>query len=177
MADDKLFADNPFAIEWYNAAKALETNRVPKEEAVRTDQAMTIDPVNAHLRVAVYNRSATPDGNHLVDYREMIEANPNWKYVGEYSDIGYSGSKTDDRPAFNKMIADIMAGKIDLVIMPSMDRIARNMNICLDFLRRLKEHEPSVNVFFEKQGICSLDLFDATYVAKQIDKLLESDET
>ena len=73
------------------------------------------------LRVAAYCRVSTDDIDQLVsielqknNYRDMICANPKWKYVGTYVDDGFSGTNTDHRPAFKLMMKDAMAGKIDI---------------------------------------------------------------
>ena len=53
------------------------------------------------------------------------------------------------------MIADCEAGKIDLIITKSISRFARNTQDCLHYTRRLKTL--GVGVFFEKEGISTLD--------------------
>ena len=56
------------------------------------------------LRVAAYCRVSTDDIDQLLsielqknNYRDMIKANPKWKYVGTYVDDGFSGTNTDHR--------------------------------------------------------------------------------
>ena len=73
------------------------------------------------LRVAAYCRVSTDDIDQLIsiemqknNYRDMIKANPKWKYVGTYVDDGFSGTNTDHRPAFKLMMRDAMAGKIEI---------------------------------------------------------------
>ena len=53
------------------------------------------------------------------------------------------------------MIADALAGKIDLIITKSVSRFARNTVDSLTTIRLLKEH--GVEVYFEEQNICTLD--------------------
>ena len=72
------------------------------------------------LRVAAYCRVSTDDIDQLLSielqknaYRDMIKANPKWKYVGTYVDDGFSGTNTEHRPAFQLMMKDAMAGKIE----------------------------------------------------------------
>lgn len=74
------------------------------------------------LRVAAYCRVSTDDIDQLVsielqknNYRDMIKANPKWKYVGTYVDDGFSGTNTEHRPAFQLMMKDAMAGRIDMI--------------------------------------------------------------
>ena len=73
----------------------------------------------------------------------MIRANPKWKYAGTYVDDGFSGTNTEHRSAFNLMMKDAMAGKIDMIITKSASRFARNLLDCISWVRRLKENEPS----------------------------------
>ena len=75
------------------------------------------------LRVAAYCRVSTDDIDQVIsielqknNYRDMIKANPKWKYVGTYVDDGFSGTNTDHRPAFKLMMRDAMAGKIDMIM-------------------------------------------------------------
>ena len=81
------------------------------------------------LRVAAYCRVSTDDIDQVIsielqknNYRDMIRANPKWKYAGTYVDDGFSGTNTEHRPAFNLMMKDAMAGKIDMIITKSVSR-------------------------------------------------------
>ena len=48
------------------------------------------------------------------DYSSLIQQNPAWEYAGVYADDGITGTKTNDRTEFNRMIADCEAGKIEI---------------------------------------------------------------
>ena len=48
-----------------------------------------------------------------------------WQVGEEYVDAGYS-ARTDNRPAFKRMIADAKQGKFDAVMVLRGDRFARN---------------------------------------------------
>ena len=74
------------------------------------------------LRVAAYCRVSTDDIDQVIsielqknNYRDMIKANPKWRYVGTYVDDGSSGTNTDHRPVFKLMMKDAMAGKIEIL--------------------------------------------------------------
>ena len=116
------------------------------------------------LRVAAYCRVSTDDIDQLVSiemqknaYRDMIKANPKWKHVGTYVDDGFSGTNTEHRPAFQLMMKDAMAGKIDMIITKSVSRFARNLLDCIGWVRRLKEFDPPIQVFFEQEHLNTLD--------------------
>jgi len=54
-----------------------------------------------------------------------------------YSDDGFNGNNLD-RPAFAEMQVDMAAGKIDTIIVSSVDRIARDYFIIEDWLNQLE---------------------------------------
>jgi DNA invertase Pin-like site-specific DNA recombinase len=85
----------------------------------------------------------------------MIKANAEWEFVGIYTDEGISGTSTNRREGFNRMIEDALAGKIDLIVTKSVSRFARNTVDSLSTIRKLKEHK--VEVSFEKEGIRTFD--------------------
>ena len=97
------------------------------------------------LRVAAYCRVSTDDIDQAIsitmqrkNYSEMIKANPAWKYVGSYVDDGFSGTNTDHRMGFQQMMADAMAGKIDMIITKSVSRFSRNIADCILWIDKLK---------------------------------------
>lgn len=72
-----------------------------------------------------------------------------------YTDEGITGTNTKKRDGFNRMIADALAGKIDLIITKSISRFARNTVDTLTAVRQLKDK--NVEVFFEKENIYTMD--------------------
>lgn len=88
-------------------------------------------------------------------YTDYISAKPDWDFVQVYADKGITGTSTKHREHFNEMIADALAGKIDLIITKSVSRFARNTVDSLTTIRLLKEH--GVEVYFEEQNIHTLD--------------------
>ncbi len=63
-----------------------------------------------------------------------------------YIDEGISGTNTKKREGFNRMVADALAGKIDLILTKSISRFARNTVDTLTTVRKLKEK--NVEVYF-----------------------------
>ncbi len=133
-----------------NVRKIAATNATAQEDRI--------------LRVAAYCRVSTDDIDQLVsielqknNYRDMIKANPKWKYVGTYVDDGFSGTNTEHRPAFQLMMKDAMVGKIDMIITKSVSRFARNLLDCIGWVRKLKERDPPIQVFFEQEHLNTLD--------------------
>lgn len=75
--------------------------------------------------------------------------------MGVYTDEGISATNTKKREGFNRMIADALDGKIDLIVTKSVSRFARNTVDSLTAVRKLKEH--GTEVYFEKEGIYTFD--------------------
>ena len=113
-------------------------------------------------RVAAYARVSTDNEEQLTSYNaqvsfytNLIKSNPDWEFVGVYTDEGISGTNTKKRKGFNEMIRDALNGKIDLIITKSVSRFARNTVDSLVTIRQLKEK--GVEVYFEKENIHTLD--------------------
>ena len=70
--------------------------------------------------------------------------------IDEYIDRALSG-KTDNRPAFQKLISDSEKGKFDIVIMYTLDRFARNRYDSAVYKAKLKKN--GVKVLYAKQEI------------------------
>lgn len=111
-------------------------------------------------RVCAYVRVSTDSleqedslDNQSAYFADYIRSNPAWEFAGIYADQGISGFK-ENRPQFQKMIADARAGKIDLIIVKSVSRFARNTETVLKFSRELKSI--GVGIFFELQNINTL---------------------
>ncbi len=112
------------------------------------------------LRVAAYCRVSTDDLDQAIsialqikEYKQKIKSNPNWKYVGTYVDDGFSGTNTEHREGFKKLMADAMDGKIDLIITKAVSRFARNLMDCIVWVEALQNHDPPVRVFFEQENL------------------------
>ncbi|MBQ1492140.1 MAG: recombinase family protein, partial [Blautia sp.] len=122
------------------------------------------DDPSRKLRVAGYARVSTDDEEQVLSIElqkdeipEKIKENPNWVYVGQYVDEGRSGTNTEKRPAFNMMIEDCMAGKIDMIYTKSVSRFARNLRDCIEYVNKLKMHDPPIGIFFEAEHFGTLD--------------------
>jgi site-specific DNA recombinase len=90
------------------------------------------------LRCAVYTRVSTDSGleqdfNSLDNQREASEAyiksqaHEGWKLVRErYDDGGFSGGSME-RPALRKLLDDVRARKIDVIVVYKVDRLTRSL--------------------------------------------------
>lgn len=114
------------------------------------------------LRVAAYCRVSTDQEeqlnsfeNQVSYYTAYINGKPEYEMAGIYADEGISGTSTRKRTDFNRMISDCEKGKIDLIIVKSISRFARNTQDCLSYSRKLKNM--GIGVFFEKENINTMD--------------------
>lgn len=112
------------------------------------------------LRVAAYCRvSAGNDATahslsaQVSHYSQHIQNHAGWEYAGVFADEAYTGTK-DDRPAFQMMLAECRAGRIDRILTKSISRFARNTVTLLETVRELKTM--GIAVYFEEQNIDSL---------------------
>ena len=92
-------------------------------------------------QVALYARVSSNDQNvatQLLPLRDYCQR-MGYAIADEYVDAGYSG-KTDQRPAFERLLADMRAGKFNAVIVYKLDRIGRSLQHLLtlfaEFTRR-----------------------------------------
>ena len=112
------------------------------------------------IRVAAYCRVSTKQEEQLHSYEtqvkhytERIQAENGWILEGIYADKGITGTSCKKRDEFNRMIRRCKQGKIDMIIVKSIARFARNTVDCLKFVRML--NDLNVVVYFEEQDIYS----------------------
>ena len=128
---------------------------IPARQNQKTNEGSRIP---AKLRVAAYCRVSTAledqessSEAQVSHYNEMIRKNPDWELADIYADEGLSGTTTEKRENFNRMIQDCEAHKIDMVITKSISRFARNTLDCLQYIRKLKAL--NIPILFEKENI------------------------
>ena len=124
----------------------------------------TAAPITSRVKrkVAGYARVSTDHDEQLTSYEAqldyyttLIQGHEDWEFAGMYSDEGVTGTSTKKREGFQTMVADALAGKINLIITKSVSRFARNTVDSLSTIRQLKEH--GTEVFFEKENIWTFD--------------------
>lgn len=111
-------------------------------------RAPKVTPAPDHKRCAIYTRKSTSTGleqefNSLDAQRDAclayIRQEPDWVVVDEhYDDGGYTGANTD-RPAFQRLLADVEAGKIDVIVVYKIDRLSRSMLDFVELIERLNK--------------------------------------
>jgi site-specific DNA recombinase len=103
----------------------------------------------AGVRCAIYTRKSTEEGleqefNTLDSQRESAEAfvksqaHEGWTCLpNRYDDGGFTGGNLE-RPALQRLLADVEAGKVDCVVVYKVDRLSRSL---LDFARLMETFE------------------------------------
>ena len=86
-------------------------------------------------------------------FSDLIQRNPDWIFAGIYADE-VTGT-TKERKDFQRLLADCRNGQIDMIIVKSLSRFARNTVTLLETVRELKAL--GVDVFFEEQNIHSMN--------------------
>ena len=82
-------------------------------------------------RVAIYNRCSTAEENQknalAIQAEESLELALllGWEVVGQYVE-SQSGTSVDHRIEYQRMMEDLEADKFDIIMIKSIDRLARN---------------------------------------------------
>jgi site-specific DNA recombinase len=109
---------------------------------------MTSATATRPLRCAVYTRKSSEEGldqafNSLHAQREACEAyiksqaHEGWRLVpAAYDDGGFSGGNME-RPGLRQLMADLDAGKIDIVVVYKVDRLTRSLADFAKLVERL----------------------------------------
>jgi DNA invertase Pin-like site-specific DNA recombinase len=110
-------------------------------------------PIVRKLRCAVYTRKSSEEGldmefNSLDAQRESCEAYvasqkpEGWVLVADrYDDGGFSGG-TLERPALQRLLADIAVGRVDVIVVYKIDRLSRSL---MDFSKLVE--------VFDRKGV------------------------
>ena len=119
-------------------------------------------------RVAVYVRVSTDNLQQTSSYElqknyyeDRVQKHDNWSLVDIYADEGISGTSLSHRDAFNRMIEDCKAGKIDMIITKSVSRFSRNVVDCKTIVQTLCRLNNPVGVYFEADNLFSLNQKDS----------------
>lgn len=136
------------------------TNRKKPELSPR--EVKVIRPVSdresGKIRVAAYCRVSTDSDDQINSfiaqvryYNEFLRLSDTMELVDVYADEGITGTSTEKRDEFKRMIRDCKLGKIDRVFVKSVSRFARNSLECIENIRLMKSY--GVTVLFENDGL------------------------
>jgi DNA invertase Pin-like site-specific DNA recombinase len=91
-------------------------------------------------RAAIYARVSTPEQRleaQLYDLRALA-AKRGYKVIGEYTDLGFSGSKSK-RPGLDAMLAAARGRDFDVLLVAAFDRVARSTKNFLEIVDELND--------------------------------------
>ena len=119
-------------------------------------------PIAEHRKrkIAAYARVSTDSDEQFTSYEaqidyytQYIKARDDWEFVQVYTDFGLTGTK-ETRPEFQRMLKECREGRIDLILVKSISRFARNTLALLNTVRELKGL--GIGVYFEEQQLDTL---------------------
>ncbi len=141
--------------EKYKGIDPSEIEVIPAIEDTSVDVENRKMKVAAYVRVSTQNDEQTSSFELQVnDFTKRINDNPNWEFAGIYSDEGISGTELSHRKGMLQMIEDAKAGKVQLILVKSIARFARNVVDCLSIVQDLKNY--GVGVLFDENNLCTL---------------------
>ena len=113
-------------------------------------------------RVAIYNRCSTEEENQknalfiqTEESRELAEL-MGWQVVEQYVEA-QSGTSTNKRKAYRRMMEDMEEKKFDIVMIKSIDRLTRNTKDWYMFLDCLTRNEMRLYLYLERKFYMSED--------------------
>lgn len=141
--------------EKYRGIDPSEIEVIPANEDSNLDIENRKMKVGAYVRVSTQNDEQTSSFELQVnDFTKRINDNPNWEFAGIYSDEGISGTELSHRTGMLSLIEDAKAGKVQLILVKSIARFARNVVDCLSIVQELKNY--GVGVCFDENNLCTL---------------------
>jgi DNA invertase Pin-like site-specific DNA recombinase len=107
-------------------------------------------------RVGLYLRVSTKNGQTVDNQRkaltEAMGRRQGWIIADEFPDEGISGAKgRDKRPEFDRLLREVVRGKIDVVAAWSVDRLGRSLQDLVGFLGEL--NAVGCDLYLEKQAV------------------------
>ena len=149
--------------------QSAQVQKIVRVIPATVDQQQQIKSNYRQKRVAAYCRVSTKQEEQLNSYdvqvkfyTEKINSEADWTLIGIFADKGISGTSVKKREEFNKLMRLCKRGKVDMIITKSISRFARNTVDCLKYVRMLRELK--VDVFFEEQGIHSMEAGSEFYI-------------
>lgn len=115
------------------------------------------------IRTAAYARVSSDSADQLNSftaqiryYSELLKSSSDAVLVDIYADEGISGTGSEKRDEFQRLMRDCRKGKIDRILTKSVSRFARNTKDCLEAVRELKSI--GISVYFEKENIDTAEI-------------------
>lgn len=133
---DRLYGKHPFAVQSREEKQRMRNKKDQKEKATKGTR------IAAYIRVSTDEQAESGLGlaSQRARCKAMAEAK-GWNEPTFYEDAGYSGTKTiEQRPGLQALMNDVRGGKVEVIIVLSLDRLARVVRITLDIAEELRQH-------------------------------------
>ena len=115
-------------------------------------------PAVPQRRVAAYCRVSSDRDEQLRSlenqrayFARRAAGEPDWELVEIYCEAGVSGTHQATRPELQRLLGDCRLGRIDLILVKSISRFARNAAECLALVREL--NGLGIDLIFEKENL------------------------
>lgn len=119
---------------------------------------ITSPPTPQQRRVAAYCRVSSDRDEQLRSlenqrayFARRVAKESDWELVEIYCEAGVSGTHQATRPELQRLLGDCRRGRIDLILVKSISRFARNAAECLMLVREL--NGLGVELIFEKEDL------------------------
>jgi DNA invertase Pin-like site-specific DNA recombinase len=111
-------------------------------------------PIKKLLRCAIYTRKSTEHNlelefNSLDAQREACEAyiksqaHEGWRLIPDHYDDGAVSGASLERPALQKLLAEVRSGKIDIIVVYKVDRLTRSLADFAKLVELFDQHSVS----------------------------------
>lgn len=114
------------------------------------------------MKVAAYCRVSTDKEDQANSFesqqryfRDYIDHQPGWELYEIYADEGITGTNTQKREAFHRMIQDAGLHRFELILTKEVSRFSRNILDTIAYTRQLRQQ--GVGVRFMNDGIDTLE--------------------
>ena len=119
----------------------------------------TVKKLDTKKKVAAYARVSSGKDAMLNSlsaqvsyYNRFIQQREDWGFAGVFADEAKTGTK-ENRPGFQSLLQACRDGKVDLVIIKSISRFARNTVTALQCMKELDDL--GVTIYFEEEKLYS----------------------
>ena len=108
------------------------------------------------MRAAIYNRCSTEEENQksalMIQAAESLEVvqKKGWELIWQYVEA-QSGTSTRKRLEYQKMITHIEEGRYDVIVIKSIDRLARNAKDWYLFLDCIARNHVKLYLYLEQK--------------------------
>lgn len=121
---------------------------------------------NKIYKVVFYARVSTEEEKQLnalekqiEELSEFIKYQSNWILVDHYVDEGRTGTMTKGRHEYNRLYADMLTDKFDIIVMKNIERMNRNTGNYYQFINRMTTENKKLYLLLDRKFYTPEDAF------------------